>query len=145
MDYTTRDFMKYLSIRSGIEDQIHLEYLAFLTQHDIYNLLVKDVVVMYTHHGQPISRSQFYIGYEAVVQLEDQDTEESSEHRLPQSVARRIDETVYKYGTKKRWELATHIRKKLKLEPREKQKDYIGKKIDQYLRIEGFKVIKKEI
>jgi len=147
-DYTFKDFIRYLSLRAGT-DRKHLTYLAFLTQYDIYNLGITNIAIEYMHGNRPITRSQFYIGYYTVVELEDlQHTEDEDligRYTLPKTVEKRIRDIVNKYATKKPWQLAHLIRKKLTLEPEEKWRDYLGIDIDHYLHIERFKVIKKEI
>ena len=149
MDYTFHNFIRCLLHKANTDDLRRLGYLAFLTQYDIYNLGIANIAIEYTHGGKPITRSRFYIGYDSIIQLEDLLFTEYSEltgtYYLPLTVEKRIIDTVHKYNTYKTWQLATTIKKKLKLEPREKHMDYLGKDIKHYLYIEKFKTIKKEI
>ena len=148
-DYTFKDFIRCLSVRAGTFNRKHLTYLAFLTQYDIYNLYVTNIAVEHIHSGKPITRSRFYIGYNTVVQLEDllhiEDEELIGRYTLPQTVEKRIKDTVNKHATKKPWQLALHIRKKLKLTPEEKWRDYLGIDIDRYFAVERFKVLQRRL
>jgi hypothetical protein len=148
-DYTFKDFIRCLSTRAGTLDRRHLTYLAFLTQYDIYNLGIVNIAIEYTHSGKPITRSKFFIGYDNVVELEDllytEDIDLSGRYTIPQTVENRIKDIIHKHAKKKTWQLATTIKKKLKLTPEEKRGDYLGKYLNHYLHIEKFKIIKKEI
>jgi len=148
-DYTFKDFIRYLSLRAGTNNRKHLTYLAFLTQYDIYNLGITNIAIEYIHGNKPITRSQFYIGYYTVVELEDllhtKDEDLIGRYTLPKTVEKRIRNVVNKHATKKPWQLAITIKKKLKLEPREKHLDYLGMYINHYLTTERFKVIKHNL
>jgi hypothetical protein len=146
-DYTFKDFIRYLALKAGTKDEDVLTYLAFLTQYDIYNLFVKRVAVEYTYGGKPISRTQFYIWPDYIIRPEDSidEKELEGEYKLPQPVMKRIDEIIRRHSKKRMWQLATYIRKKLNLEPREKCFDYISDYVHDYFRHEKFKVIRKEV
>jgi hypothetical protein len=149
MDYTFKDFIRCLSTWTGTLDRRRLTYLAFLTQYDIYNLGIVNIAIEYTHGNKPITKSKFFIGYDNIVELEDllytEDIDLFGSYSMPHSIEERIIDVIHKHSKKKTWQLATTIKKKLRLTPEEKRRDYLGVNIDAYLHAEKFKLIKKEI
>ncbi|WP_243676351.1 hypothetical protein [Vulcanisaeta distributa] len=60
-------------------------------------------------------------------------------------VAKRVDEVVNKYGSLKGWELERMVKERLGLLVEGKLEDYMGFRVDDYLREEGFKLVTKDL
>jgi hypothetical protein len=147
MNYTYKDFAGFLWHAMDPSDFTRFIYFAFLTQYSIINLGILRLAKKYTYGGEPITRNRFYIGYRRIIEVENMDDpDDLPKHpNIPQPVKNRTLNILKKYGKQPTWKLAIMIRKKLDLYPEEKWHDYIGFDIDHYLRVEKFKVIKKEI
>jgi len=146
MNYTREDFIRGIALYGGLDTK-RITYLSFLVQYSIYNIGPINIAIKYTHDGQPITRNRFYIGYNSVIEMEyiPEPLDMIGPNNLPPNIKNRIVKIWYKHITKNTWQLAHLIRKKLRLEPVEKWRDYTGMDIDHYLHVEKFKIIKKEI
>jgi hypothetical protein len=147
IDYTFKDFANALWHSMNPSDFTRFQYFAFLIQYDIFNLRILKTATKYMHSNKPVTRTRFYIGYRRIIEIEDdfEPTELPKQHKIPHVIEKRITNILAKYNKLTTGQLTHLIRKKLGLIPIEKHGDYLGYDIDRYLRIEKFKIIKKEI
>jgi hypothetical protein len=151
MSYTLKDFIRCINrwlpeTREYIWGRV--TYIAFLAQYDIRKWLIFKRATKYTHGGEPISRTRFYISRFIVIESEDINEMEyedlTGEYSIPQPIEERIKSITEKYGNYKNWQISLNIRRMLNLTT-EKWRDYAGTAVDEYLHTEGYRIINKEI
>jgi hypothetical protein len=155
--YSTADVLKFL-IRAlgGRAPYTSLTYLTFLAQYDVRSREARK----YMAGGEPLARAKFYL-WDGIMSNEVADTSQelSSEigmiypeliydgpaPPIPPQVERRLAYVAVEYGGWKPWQLRKHIYEILDLSIPEKRSDYAGYLIDNYLKVEGFKLKTKEL
>ncbi len=164
MGYTTKDVVIYVVKKLGsIHGVKKLMKLVFLTQYEVEREEGGINVTKYNYRGEPITRTEFFIWnfgpmsndvYDAI---EDENfTLEKGDYPyvirwkggpsyLPESVVKRIDEIIERYGDKKGWELEREVLRQLDLDIPEKKNEYMGVYVDDYLRIENIELRKKDL
>jgi len=144
MNYTDIDFLRAVS-RYCYTDAECITYMSFMAQYDIYSLGPIKIAIKYMYAGRPITRNRFHIGSKFIVMMNIPNTVELfGKYYLPPPVEDRIFKIWYKHHNEPIQKLRHTIRTKLQL-IEEKRTDYLGVDVDTYLRVEGFKLIKKEI
>jgi len=144
--YWFRDVLGYLARWTRADDYAKLVYMAFLAQYRIYRFGPIKVAVKYKYLGSPITRTTFYIGEYVILPEDDEyDPVKWNGVNVPERVRRILFNTVVKYDKYKTWKLLRKIRLMLGLTPLEKYHYYWGWEVDEYLRDDGYKIIKKEV
>jgi hypothetical protein len=123
-------------------------YIAFLTQYDILRRWILKKATKYTHQGQPITKTTFYINYSHIIESEDINDivykDFIGEYSIPPQIEKRIKTIINKYAGYKNWQISLKIRRMLGLTV-EKWRDYAGMYIDEYLYTEGYRLRHREI
>jgi len=155
--YSATDVLKFL-IRAlgGWAPYASLVHLAFLAQYDVRGREVRK----YLAGWEPLARARFYLregvfSYEIadaskefgvqVIQVYPSLLYDGPAPPLPPPVERRLAYVAVEYGDWKPWQLRRHIYEILDLSIPEKRGDYSGRLIEDYLHIEGFKIVEKEL
>jgi hypothetical protein len=131
----------------------------FLAQYEVE----RRVVYEYRCGGRPLARAEFYIWTHELMSNEIHEVLESGDFdvvqgelgletcyagpapQLPQPVATRLSDAAAKYGGWKPWQLRLHVNKLLGLDIPEKRSDYMGVKLNTYLRAEGYSIEAREV
>jgi hypothetical protein len=155
--YTAADVLKFLlRMLNGRAPYASLVHLAFLAQYDVRGREAHK----YLARWRPLARADFYLR-EGVFSFEIADASKEFDAKvdqvyielvydgpappLPPPVEKRLAYIAVEYGEWKPWQLRRHIYEILDLSIPEKRSDYSGHLIEHYLRIEGFKIVEKEL
>jgi uncharacterized phage-associated protein len=133
--------------------------LVFLAQYDVEGRVVYE----YRYGGRPLARADFYIWSYGPMSNEVYDALESEDFdlvqgelgleiyyagpapQLPRPVAARLSDVAAKYGDWKPWQLEQYVNRLLGLDIPEKKSDYMGVRLVNYLYVEGYSLVPKEL
>jgi len=166
-DYTLCDLIRYIIIKLGnrIEGLKKLMKLLFLIQYEVKGF-IHSHVVKYLFNNVPISRTEFYIWEfgpmsDDVYKVIEEDKsiiseidefgrvvlklENVYEIKLPESVKRRVDEVLSKFGSKSGTQLEKYVLERvLKMDDVEKR-DWLGTPVDLYYKAKNIKIEIREL
>jgi len=162
-EYGVREVIIFLlkSLGGGVYSVKKLMKLVFLAQYDID--VERRVVYEYRYGGRPLARADFYIWSYGPMSNEVYDALESEDFdlvqgelgleiryvgpapQLPRPVAARLSDVAAKYGGWKPWQLERYVNQLLGLDIPEKKSDYMGVRLVNYLYVEGYSLVPKEL
>jgi uncharacterized phage-associated protein len=162
-EYGVREVVMFLlkSLGGRVYSVKKLVKLVFLAQYDVD--VEGRVVYEYRYGGRPLARAEFYIWSYGPMSNEVYDVLESGDFdlvsgelgleiyyagpvpQLPRPVAARLSDVAAKYGGWKPWQLERYVNQLLGLDIPEKKSDYMGVRLVNYLYVEGYSLVPKEL
>ena len=160
-EYGVREVVMFLlkSLGGRVYSVKKLMKLVFLAQYDVEGRVVYE----YRYGGRPLARADFYIWSYGPMSNEVYDALESGDFdlvqgelgleiyyagpapQLPRPVAARLSDVAAKYGGWKPWQLEQRVNRLLGLDIPEKKSDYMGVRLVNYLYVEGYSFVPKEL
>jgi len=153
-DYTMGDFFGCVEYWVLIDrrlagmpaDWYTVIYTAFLAQYDIRGN--RRTVYKYMYNGEPISKSQFFVGYLSYIYSEVEDEVDPADIHMrtcrdvPKKVEERISNTAYRYRNVDMW---NYIYRLLFNRDRKELEKHAGMPIETLLRKKGYIIVHHQL